>query len=179
MNIDNLNILESTDSKVFKVRSANLSSGPNPVDANGTRVQAYTHNDMITFTLDLDIYNNENEFHYASYDLTQVTDGKEAKAQAALIPNGTGELPGGIIVKTDSDGTTFTFDVDDSSVVPSVDNLQLVTKEGYAFFDVLSFGQNLPIASEKPNDKGKITLEEVERVNDAFYRLQLEEDSDN
>ena len=130
----------------------------------------------------LDLELGDDLFHYASYDMSAI--GGPVNTGVMLLENATDPEPadnlnGEIhVLKNATTGiTTLTFDVavgidDDSYMTPDADTHYV---QGYVFFDILSFGQNLPIA----DSDGTITLEEVERVNDAFYRLQLEEDSDN
>ena len=99
-------------------------------------------------------------FNYANYDFSAV--GGESGTLYMGIP-----VVGNAVLETDVEldhtgGDTFTITF--SGLSTATDNV---------YFDILSFGQLGDIATD-----GEI-IDNVERVNDAFYRLELEETDDN
>lgn len=144
------NLDAGTSSKVFKMTTDGVST---IVGINGT----WPYPDNV---------NDAHVFSYVNFDFTELGNSNAQGtvymgSQDGLISNL--PLPSGVTLTTDP--VTNTFELSISGVTTST--------TGNVYFDVLSFGQQGALA----NANGEI--DDVPRVNDAFYRFILEETDDN
>jgi hypothetical protein len=106
-----------------------------------------------------------NVYNYINFDFTKVG-GASGTIYLGAIDNtpATGTLPANVVVTKDTVSGTFEVEFNTLSAATS----------GNVYFDVLSYGQQGEIADVN----GEINSN-VDRVNDGFYRFQLEETDDN
>ena len=144
---------DGTDSKIFDMS----------VDASSTDIVITVDWPYVTSV------NNEFVFSYANFDFTEL--GGDSGTFYLGSPDGLVAEDSGItVVNDDADTFSITF----SGLTASA--------SGQVYFDVLSFGQLEDITDGSTDDNsdliGDIT-ENVDRVNDGFYRFELEETDDN